>query len=151
MKKAFILVLLAAAGVVLPSHAVVISWASESLPSDIASASLVYVSGDASTQATIATASGNAIDGSILYEQTSTDSATRSSGYYYVMLTGTYGTQYVSNEHLSYDDARISTSELDPPSGTFLPSSFMIVPEPCTAMLLCVGAAAVALRRKHRG
>ncbi len=146
MKKALIILLLAACGMVKTSQAVVISWASEALPDGTTSASLVYVSEEGGDPIVIATASGYAIDGSYLYEQTSTDSTTRSSGYYYV-IAYVGAASYESVEQLAYNDSKVSTSEMDP-AETFLVT---FVPEPGIATLLCIGAAAAALRRKQRG
>lgn len=149
-------------GWVVNSQAVVISWSSTGLLTGTASAQLVYVSnntpptynGSWSVNASpLATASGGAVDVPYLYDQTTSDDTGRSDGRYYVVLFNTGSTQYaVSTDWLAYNDPKLGTSEFDPPS-TFYANNFgtwQNVPEPSAAALLCLGAAAAALRRRKR-
>lgn len=161
MRKAVLSLVLAAFGGVMTSQAVVISWASDNLLSGTASARLVYIT-DGSTPSynttlqngqELATASGAAIDGTFLYEQTTSDGTARSSGAYYVVLFNSDASQYaVSTSWVAYNDASLGTGEMDPPS-TFLANGFggwTPIPEPGSAALLALGAAALALRRRKR-
>jgi len=157
-------------GCALSSQAVVIGWAGSGVPSDATSAMLVYVpAGTAPTYdgtlgnllnsaETVGTAaSGGALVGGYILAQQTEDPATRSApGKYYVVLFkgGYYDHQYaVGTTSLNWDDAIISTGEMDPISGYFAPEAFGAwgyVPEPSTAMMLLAGAAVAALRRRKR-
>lgn len=162
MRKAFLGVVLAVLGV-LTSQAVVISWAGENLPAEATSARLVYITtGEAPSFATggvlqngsdLATASGYAIDGGQLFAQMTTDGATRSSGAYYIVLFNSDVSQYaVGNLIIDYNASGLGTSELDP-GNVFTATGFTgwtPVPEPTSAALLCLGAAALALRRRKK-
>jgi hypothetical protein len=162
MRNAFLGFVLAVLGGALTSQAVVISWASESLPAEATSARLVYITdgttptysgGSLQGGVELATASGAAIDGSFLYEQTTTDGTTRNSGAYYIVLFNSDASQYaVGSPAIAYNDSGLGTSEMDPGT-TFSASSFgswAPVPEPSAAALLGLGAAALALRRRKR-
>jgi len=152
MRKTCLALFLAVVGAAFSSQAVVISWASEALLSGTTSASLVYVANanpspaDILGGSVVGTASGYAIDGSLLYEQTTTTDAQTSGAYYVVIYSGGSAIG-ISNESLAYNDPLISTGEMDPP-GTFLVT--FPIPEPVTLAFLCVGAAAVALKRGKR-
>lgn len=152
MRKTCLALFLAVVGAAFSSQAVVISWASEALLTGTASASLVYVASGVRSDVllsgtTVGTASGYAIDGSLLYEQTTTTAAQSEGAYYVVIYNSGNAVIGISAESLAYNDSRISTSEMDPP-GTFLVT--FPVPEPVTLAFLCVGAAAVALKRGKR-
>ncbi len=163
MRNVFLSFVLAVLGGVMSSQAVVISWASENLASGTVSARLVYVTSGAPTYgvsglqnaggAELATASGLAIDGTMLYEQTTTDGTTRTGGAYYIVLFNSGASQYaVSTTSIAWDDARLGTSEMDPPE-TFIVGSFgnwTPVPEPSALALLGLGVSALALRRRKR-
>jgi hypothetical protein len=95
----------------------------------------------------------NAFEGTTLFPQETTDATTRNAGAYYVVLFNYTDGQYaVSQSSLAWNDtASISTSEFDIITDYFTPNSFTgwaPVPEPSTAMLLVVGAAVAALRRR---
>lgn len=161
MRNVFLGFALAVLGGVMSSQAVVISWASENVLSEATSARLVYITnGETPSYTTgpvlqngseLATASGAAIDGSYLYEQTTTDGTIRNSGAYYVVLFNSDVSQYaVSSTSIAYNDVRLGTGEMDPPE-TFFATAFegwTPVPEPASGLLLCLGAAALALRRR---
>ena len=163
MRKVFAGFILAVFAGVMTSQAVVISWASEAVLPEATSAQLVYVSNGATPPvysggtlqngSSLATASGAAIDGTYLYEQTTTDGSNPGSGAYYIVLFNSDASQYsVSTTSIAWNDSRIGTSEMDPP-GTFSAAGFgswTPVPEPSSAALLCLGAAAFALRRRKR-
>ena len=167
MKKAGLVALLLTLGCVMTSQAVVIGWAAENLNANTAYARLIYVAsgtqpsldgsgnwpGDVSMVSDYAT--GYAIDGTSLNPQETTDLGSRSgSGAYFVVLFNTGFTDYaVSTTSLAWNDPMISTGDLDPLSGYFTPSTFTAwstIPEPSTAMLLVVGAAAAVLRRRKQ-
>jgi hypothetical protein len=163
MRKTLLVSFLLAIGCTMTSQAVVISWASEALLSGTASAMLVFVSNGAAPTYSGGVinngvelppaASGYAIDGTTLYPQETTDGTQRSSGTYYVVLFDGAGQFAASTTSLAWNDSIISTDELDPISGTFTPGSFgewQAVPEPSTAVLLCIGAAAAVMRRRKR-
>jgi len=149
---------------VLTSQAVVIGWAAANVPSGTQYASLVYVAnGVAPTITENVWSPGaeslawnvNAFEGTTLMPQETTDATARSAGAYYVVLFNyTLGKYAVSSSALAWNDAAaISTSEFDIITDYFTPSTFTDwanVPEPGTAMLLMVGAAAAALRRRKR-
>ena len=166
MRKAVFSFALAALGSVMSAQAVVISWASETVLPGAASARLVYIDGgelpvyatggvlqNTSPSADLATASGGAIDGVFLYEQTTTDNTLRDSGTYYVVLFNSDVSQYkVSTASLAWNSPDIGQNEMDAPT-TFYASftgDWTPVPEPSTAMLLCIGTAAALLRRRKR-
>lgn len=167
MKKAGLVALLLTLGCVMTSQAVVIGWAAENLNENTAYARLIYVAsgtqpsldengmwpGDVSMASGYAT--GYAIDGTSLNPQETTDLESRSGlGAYYVVLFNTGFTDYaVSTTSLAWNDPMISTGDMDPLSGYFTPSTFTswsTIPEPSTAMLLVVGAAAAVLRRRKQ-
>lgn len=147
---------------VLASQAVVIGWAAESVPTGTEYASLVYVAdGNAPSINNNVWSPGveslawnvNAFEGTTLFPQETTDATTRNAGAYYVVLFNYTDGQYaVSRSSLAWNDtASISTSEFDIITDYFTPNSFTgwaPVPEPSTAMLLVVGAAVAALRRR---
>lgn len=147
---------------VLASQAVVIGWAAESVPTGTEYASLVYVAdGIAPTITDNVWSSGaeslawnvNAFEGTTLMPQETTDATTRDAGAYYVVLFNyTLGQYAVSSSALAWNDtASISVNEFDIITDYFTPNSFTgwaAVPEPSTAMLLVVGAAVAALRRR---
>jgi hypothetical protein len=163
MRKTLLVSFLLAIGCAMTSQAVVISWASEALLTGTTSAMLVFVSdGSTPTYANDViskgvelppAATGYAIDGTTLYPQETTDGTQRNSGTYYVVLFDGAGQFAVSTTSLAWNDSMISTDELDPISGSFTPGSFgewSAVPEPSTAVLLCIGAAAAVIRRRKR-
>lgn len=167
MKKAIVMAFLLALGWAFTSQAVVIDWATDGVPDGASSAILVYVS-DGSTPSytggSIAngTELGSAVSGLAITpdgvgEQSTTDSTTRNSGAYFVVLFKTVDdvTYYsYSTTSLVYSDTSAITSDaMTPASGVFSPSSFSTwttVPEPGSVVLLCLGGAALALRRKQR-
>ena len=162
MKKTVLTACLVFLTGVLASQAVVIGWAAESVPSGTQYASLVYVAnGGAPTITDNVWSSGaesiawnvNAFEGSSLMPQETTDATTRNAGAYYVVLFNyTLGQYAVSSSALAWNNAAaISTSEFDIIQDYFTPNAFSgwtAVPEPSTAMLLMVGAAVAALRRR---
>lgn len=165
MKKAGLVALLLTLGCVMTSQAVVIGWAAENLNANTAYARLIYVasgsqpsldgSGNWSDGVSMVSdyATGYAIDGTSLNPQQTTDLGERGeSGKYFVVLFNTGFTDYaVSTTSLAWDDQMIGTGDLDPVGGYFTPSTFTTwstIPEPSTAMLLMVGAAVAALRRR---
>lgn len=167
MKKTALIALLLTLGSVLSSQAVVIGWAAESLPSGTANAQLVYVLDGSSPvfdgngnwvsgiEAVGGYATGNAIDGTSLYPQETTDAAARSAGTYYVVLFNAALDEYaVSTTSITWNDGpSVSFSDFDPITGYFTPNAFTDwapVPEPSAAMLLAIGAAVAALRRRKR-
>ena len=162
MRSVFLGFALAVLGGVMSSQAVIIGWASENVLSGATSARLVYITNGGTPSYTtgpvlqnegaeLATASGDAIDGSYLYEQTTTDDTTRTSGAYYIVLFNSDASQYaVSSTSIAYDDLRLGTGDADPPE-TFYATAFTgwtPVPEPASGLLLCLGAAVLALRRR---
>lgn len=161
MKKTVLTACLVFLTGVLASQAVVIGWAAEGVPAGTQYASLVYVAnGVAPTITDNVWSAGaesiawnvNAFEGTTLMPQETTD-ATRSAGAYYVVLFNyTLGQYAVSSSALAWNDAAaISTSEFDIIQDYFTPNAFSgwtAVPEPSTAMLLMVGAAVAALRRR---
>ncbi len=163
MKKTVLTACLVFLTGVLASQAVVIGWAAEGVPAGTQYASLVYVAnGVAPTITDNVWSAGaesiawnvNAFEGTTLMPQETTD-ATRSAGAYYVVLFNyTLGQYAVSSSALAWDNAAaISTSEFDIITDYFTPNAFSgwtAVPEPSTAMLLMVGAAVAALRRRKR-
>lgn len=165
MRKASVWFFVFAIGFAFTSQAVVIHWATDSLPSGATSAQLVYVSSGGPAYANNAISSGvelgDPVSGLALTpagvgEQSTTDSE-RTTGAYYVVLFKTvddvtyysYGTT-----SLAYNDtSAITADEMAPATGVFSPGSFSAweaVPEPGAAALLCLGGAALALRRKQR-
>jgi len=162
MKKTVLTACLVFLTGVLASQAVVIGWAAESVPADTQYASLVYVAdGVAPTITANVWSTGaeslawnvNAFEGTSLMPQETTDATARSAGTYYVVLFNYSSGQYaVSTSALAWNNAAaISTSEFDIITDYFTPSAFSAwtaVPEPSTAMLLMVGAAVAALRRR---
>lgn len=165
MKKSVVIALLLTLGGVLTSQAVVIGWAADNLPAGTGYARLVYVTSGAQpvldgngqwasgTEALGTLASGNAIDGNSLYMQSTTDATLRSEGAYYVVLfDSAYENYAVSTTAIAYNNGpSISQGEFDPITADFTPNTFIqmgVVPEPSVAMLLAVGAAVAALRRR---
>jgi len=165
MKKSVAIALLLTLGCVLTSQAVVIGWAAENLPAGTGYARLVYVASGAppaldgngqwasGTEALGDLASGGAIDGTSLYPQSTTDATTRGAGAYYVVLFDSANENYsVSTTSITWNDGpSISAGAFDPITEYFTPNGFTewgVVPEPSVAMLLAVGAAAAALRRR---
>ena len=163
MKKSVLTACLVFLTGVLSSQAVVIGWAAESVPAGTQYASLVYVASGAPSITGNVWSSGveslawnvNAFEGTTLMPQETTDATTRSAGAYYVVLFNyTLGQYAVSTSALAWNDAAaISTSEFDIITDYFTPNAFSgwtAVPEPSTAMLLMVGVAVAALRRRKR-
>jgi len=163
MKKSVLTACLVFLTGVLSSQAVVIGWAAESVPAGTQYASLVYVASGAPSITDNVWSSGveslawnvNAFEGTTLMPQETTDATTRSAGAYYVVLFNyTLGQYAVSTSALAWNDAAaISTSEFDIITDYFTPNAFSgwtAVPEPSTAMLLMVGVAVAALRRRKR-
>lgn len=165
MKKTVLTACLVFLTGVLASQAVVIGWAAESVPAGTQYASLVYVAdGVAPTITANVWSPGaeslawnvNAFEGTTLMPQETTDATTRSGdgAYYVVLFNYTLGQYAVSTSALAWNDAAaISTSEFDIITDYFTPNAFSgwtAVPEPSTAMLLMVGAAVAALRRRKR-
>ena len=163
MRKAIVVSFSLAIGCAFTSQAVVIHWAVDNPQSGTSSAILVYVSSGAPTYADGAIAngvelgtavSGLAITPAGIGEQATTDATPRSTGNYYVVLFNDLS-QYSVSSALAYNDASALTYDaMAPLSGSgFNPSSFgdwTAVPEPSTATLLCLGAAAAILRRRKR-
>lgn len=165
MRKAMGWACLFVIGCVLTSQAVVIHWSTDGVPAGATSAQLVYVSGGVPSYAGNAIANGSelgdvvsglAVTPAGVGEQSTTDS-TRSQGAYYVVLFKTVGeaTYYSYGlTSLAYNDTTaITYNEMAPATGVFTPGSFSgwaPIPEPGTAVLLCLGVAAAALRRKQR-
>jgi len=165
MKKTVLTACLVFLTGVLASQAVVIGWAAENVPAGTQYASLVYVAdGVAPTITDNVWSPGaeslawnvNAFEGKTLMPQETTDATTRSGAgaYYVVLFNYTLGQYAVSTSALAWNDAAaISTSEFDIITDYFTPNAFSgwtAVPEPSTAMLLMVGAAVAALRRRKR-
>ena len=165
MKKTVLTACLVFLTGVLASQAVVIGWAAESVHADTQYASLVYVSGGNpppkitdnvwSSGVESLAWNVNAFEGTTLMPQETTDATTRNGGAYYVVLFNyTDGKYAVSTTALNWDaTAAISTSEFDIITDYFTPNTFSdwaSVPEPSTAMLLVVGAAAAVLRRRKQ-
>jgi hypothetical protein len=165
MKKTVLTACLVFLTGVLASQAVVIGWAAENVPAGTQYASLVYVAdGVAPTITDNVWSPGaeslawnvNAFEGTTLMPQETTDATTRSGAgaYYVVLFNYTLGQYAVSTSALAWNDAAaISTSEFDIITDYFTPNAFSgwtAVPEPSTAMLLMVGAAVAALRRRKR-
>jgi hypothetical protein len=163
MKKSVLTACLVFLTGVLSSQAVVIGWAAENVLPGTQYASLVYVAdGDAPTITDNVWSPGaeslawnvNAFEGTSLMPQETTDATTRSGAgaYYVVLFNYTLGQYAVSTSALAWNNAAaISTSEFDIITDYFTPSAFSAwtaVPEPSTAMLLMVGAAVAALRRR---
>lgn len=163
MKKTVLTACLVFLTGVLASQAVVIGWAAENVLPGTQYASLVYVAdGVAPTITANVWSTGaeslawnvNAFEGSSLMPQETTDATTRSGAgaYYVVLFNYTLGQYAVSSSALAWNDAAaISTSEFDIIQDYFTPNAFSgwtAVPEPSTAMLLMVGAAVAALRRR---
>lgn len=164
MKKSVAIALLLMLGSVLTSQAVVIGWAAENLPAGTGYARLVYVASGApvldgngqwasGTEELGTLASGAAIDGTSLYPQSTTDATLRGAGAYYVVLfDSAYANYAVSTTSIAYNNGpSISAGEFDPITADFKPNGFIsmgVVPEPSVAMLLAVGAAVAALRRR---
>lgn len=163
MKKTVLTACLVFLTGVLASQAVVIGWAAENVPAGTQYASLVYVAdGVAPTITDNVWSPGaeslawnvNAFEGTTLMPQETTDATTRSGAgaYYVVLFNYTLGQYAVSTSALAWNDAAaISTSEFDIITDYFTPNAFSgwtAVPEPSTAMLLMVGAAVAALRRR---
>lgn len=166
MKKTVAIALLMTAACALTSQAVVIGWAAENLPAETGYARLVYVASGAQpvldgngqwssgTEELGALASGAAIDGTSLYPQSTTDATTRSAGAYYVVLFDSANENYaVSTTSIAFNNGpSISAGEFDPITAYFTPNVFTgwsTVPEPSVALLLAVGSAAAALRRRN--
>ena len=165
MKKTVLTACLVFLTGVLASQAVVIGWAAENVPAGTQFASLVYVAdGVAPTITDNVWSPGaeslawnvNAFEGTTLMPQETTDATTRSGAgaYYVVLFNYTLGQYAVSTSALAWNDAAaISTSEFDIITDYFTPNAFSgwtAVPEPSTAMLLMVGVAVAALRRRKR-
>jgi len=165
MKKTVLTACLVFLTGVLASQAVVIGWAAENVPAGTQYASLVYVAdGVAPTITDNVWSPGaeslawnvNAFEVTTLMPQETTDATTRSGAgaYYVVLFNYTLGQYAVSTSALAWNDAAaISTSEFDIITDYFTPNAFSgwtAVPEPSTAMLLMVGAAVAALRRRKR-
>jgi len=172
MKKTCWIALVLALGVAWTSQAVVIHWATDGYgilsSEDVGSAVLVYISNGAAPVYTAGTLSngetlGTPVTGSPpitssgVWEQSTTDGTPRSSGAYYVVLFNDAGTQFAySTDALAYNDTTwqaFSPDEMTPALGAFTPNAFSAwapVPEPGSALLLAMGAAAIALRRRRR-
>lgn len=167
MKKAIAMAFMLTVGWAFTSQAVVIHWATEGVPDGTTSAILVYVS-DGSTPSysggSIANGtelgsvvSGLAITPDGVGQQSTTDSEGRSSGAYFAVLFKTVeGQTYYSYSTISLvysDTSSITSDAMAPAPSVFSPSSFSAwttVPEPASALLLGLGGAALALRRKPR-
>ncbi len=162
MKKAIVVSFLLALGCAVTSQAVVIHWAVDAPLSGTSSAVLVYVSsgtpayagGAIATGVELGTAvSGLAITPLGIGEQATTDGTVRGEGGYYVVLFND-AHQYSYSSALAYNSSSAITADaMTPSTGVFSPTEFSqwaAVPEPSTAALLCIGAAAAALRRRKR-
>jgi hypothetical protein len=169
MRKIVVLALSLVFGGVCASQAVVIHWSAGGVPVGTSSATLVYVSdGSLPVYANGVVANGVELGGMVeglaitptgIGEQSATD-VVRSSGAYYVVLFDDSGNYAVSNEYLAYNDSAVAghpdalypwTGDGSPPDlGLSDFSGWAPVPEPSVAMLLAVGAAVAALRRKRR-
>jgi len=166
MKKAILVSCLLAFGCVWRAQAVVISWATDGVPSGTTSAQLVYVSSGNPVYTAGSLSNGEAVGGLVsglavtpagVGEQSTTDGSTRIEGAYYVVLFDASGNYAYSLSGLAYNDTdAITYDEMAPATGTFLVdgdtgfSGWTPVPEPSTAMLLTFGAAVAALRRRKR-
>lgn len=161
MKKAMLLSLLFTAFGVLTAQAVIVTWSSDEVLTGTTSAQLVYVASgnvaDVLTGTVLGTASGAAIDGTVLYSQESLDSVNHLGGGYFIVLFND-NNEYSASTFMAYDDTTRGAFSADDyswtqggsfnPSGTSEFGSWTPVPEPCSAALLCLGAAALALRRR---
>ena len=166
MKKVIVVAFLIAVGFAWTSQAVVIHWATEGAPAGTLSAQLVYVSSGApaftddllSNGSQIGSAvSGLAITPLGVGEQSTTDASLRSQGAYFVVLFRDNAGQMeyaYSTASMAYNNTESVTSDAMAPApnvfspGTF--SSWAPIPEPGSAAVLSVGAAALAMRRRKR-
>lgn len=166
MRNAICMAVLLAVGCAMTSQAVVIHWAVDVPSAGTASAQLVYVSSgvpvytdDVISNGTLVgdEVSGLAVTPAGIGEQSATDAARGQGGYYVVLFRNNAGqTEYAySTTALEYNDtASITSDAMAPATSLFNPGSFSNwtpVPEPSSMALLCLGAAAVALRRRKRG
>jgi len=166
MKKAILIAVLLAVGYAFTSQAVVIHWAVTTPVSGATSAALVYVgTGGIPPTWDGASFSGGTQLGTaeVLPDSTvgaqATTHGTQTAGGYYVVLFNAAGQYALSTSWLSFDDKingvggsadAITFDSQYPAQGTFDPVFGSFVPEPSTAMLLCMGAAVAALRRRKR-
>jgi len=160
MKKLLLVGLLCAGGA-LTSQAVLIHWSAETTESFDA-ANLVWIADTTPTAPEITAAFGTYVDsatgagivsGSGVYTRLGTDSTERSSGYYCVVLFNGGSAVAYSTTVLAWNDTAlnaIGNDPFNPPTGTFTPTSWQPVPEPCSLSLMCLGAAAIAIRRRRR-
>lgn len=159
MKRTLVL-LLAAIGLASASHAVIISWAVTAPYAGATSAELVYVSSGVPTASGATTlANGTPIGSSAsvmpwgVGEQASIDPATETIGNYYVVLfNGANLLAYSTTPLAPGDGTYITFNEMAPATDVFDPSTggWTSIPEPCSMSLLCVGAAAMAIRRRKK-
>ena len=172
MKKTCWIALVLALGMAWASQAVVIHWATDGYGSlsykDVGSAVLVYIAvGEAPVYASGTLSNGETLGTPVtgsppitsggIWEQSTTDETPRSEGAYYVVLFNDAGTQFAySTDALAYNNTKwqaFSPDEMTPALGSFAPDAFSPwapVPEPGSALLLAMGAAAIALRRRRR-
>lgn len=168
MKKAFLVSLLLVLGCVMSSQAVIITWSTDGYDglSGVTEAVLVYVSSGSApvytTDFAITTGqevgahvAGLAITPAGVGEQSSELTPNPTQGAYYIVLFND-NNQYAYSSALAYNDTlwdALTYDVMAPASGSFDANSFttwITVPEPGSALLLAVGAAVVALRRRKK-
>jgi hypothetical protein len=154
-----------AVGCALTSQAVVIHWAVDVPADGTQSAQLVYVSSGTPAYADDVISNGTELGGLVsglavtpagIGEQSTTDAARGQGAYYVVLFRDNAGqNEYAySLTALAFDDtSAITYDAMAPATSLFNPGSFSNwtpVPEPSSAALLCLGAAALSLRRRKR-